>query len=88
MINAHAMIVCGATRAEYSSIGAGALVRNDVPAYALMVAALARRIGWMCECGVRLPDSNTSTCADCGASYQVTGDGIRPFAPTRVESAR
>ena len=87
-IGANATIVCGSTLGEYSFIGAGAVVSKDVPAYALMVGVPARRIGWMCQCGVRLPDSSTSICADCGASYQMTGDGIRPVAPTRVESAR
>ena len=29
--------------------------RSDVPAYALMAGVPARRIGWMCQCGERLP---------------------------------
>ena len=87
-IGANATIVCGATLGEYSFIGAGAVVSKDVPAYALMVGVPARRIGWMCQCGVRLLNSNPSICADCSARYQVTGDGLRPVAPTHVESAR
>ena len=38
----------------YSFVGAGAVVRGDVPDYALVVGVPARRIGWMCQCGVRL----------------------------------
>ena len=36
-IGANATIVCGVTLGEYSFIGAGAVVRSDVPDYALMV---------------------------------------------------
>ena len=87
-IGANATIVCGATLGEYSFIGAGAMVSKDVPAYALIVGVPARRIGWMCQCGLRFPDSSTSVFTDCVVSYRVTGDGISPIAPTRIESAR
>ncbi len=76
-IGANATVVCGATLGEYSFIGAGAVVRGEVPAYALMVGVPARRIGWMCQCGERLPDSGAGTCAACGSSYERAGDGIR-----------
>src|SRR5207247_9341364 len=54
-IGANATIVCGVTLGEYAFIGAGAVVTSDVPAYALMVGVPARRVGWMCQCGERLP---------------------------------
>jgi UDP-2-acetamido-3-amino-2,3-dideoxy-glucuronate N-acetyltransferase len=69
-IGANATIVCGSTLGEYAFIGAGAVVAKDVPAYALMVGVPARRIGWMCQCGERLPDSGTGACASCGATYR------------------
>ena len=53
-IGANATVVCGVTLGEYSFIGAGAVVTGDVPAFALMVGVPARRVGWMCQCGVRL----------------------------------
>ena len=68
-IGANATIVCGATLGEYSFIGAGAVVSKDVPAYALMVGVPARRIGWMCECGERLPGGESPVCAACGTAY-------------------
>jgi UDP-2-acetamido-3-amino-2,3-dideoxy-glucuronate N-acetyltransferase len=77
-IGANATIVCGVTLGEYSFIGAGAVVTTDVPAYALMVGVPARRIGWMCQCGERLPDSGVGRCAACGIEYERSGDGIRP----------
>ena len=74
-IGANATIVCGSTLGEYAFIGAGAVVAKDVPAYALMVGVPARRIGWMCQCGERLPDSGTGTCAACGSTYRANGTG-------------
>ena len=74
-IGANATIVCGSTLGEYAFIGAGAVVARDVPAYALMVGVPAQRIGWMCQCGERLPDSGTATCVACGATYRATGTG-------------
>ena len=81
-IGANATIVCGVTLDEYSFIGAGALIHRDVPAYALMVGVPARRIGWMCQCGERLPDSGVGTCAACGSSYVRDGDRVRRTDPS------
>jgi UDP-2-acetamido-3-amino-2,3-dideoxy-glucuronate N-acetyltransferase len=70
-IGANATIVCGVTLGEYSFIGAGAVVRNDVPAFALMVGVPARQVGWMCQCGVRLQvQDGRASCAACGAAYR------------------
>jgi UDP-2-acetamido-3-amino-2,3-dideoxy-glucuronate N-acetyltransferase len=69
-IGANATIICGVTLGEYSFIGAGAVVRSDVPAYALMVGVPARRVGWMCQCGVRLQlQDGRASCTACGATY-------------------
>jgi UDP-2-acetamido-3-amino-2,3-dideoxy-glucuronate N-acetyltransferase len=76
-IGANATIVCGTTLGEYAFIGAGAVVVADALDYALMVGVPARRIGWMCQCGERLPDSGRGTCAACGSTYEPDGDGIR-----------
>ena len=40
--------------ASTASSGPERWSRGDVPAYALMVGVPARRVGWMCRCGVRL----------------------------------
>jgi UDP-2-acetamido-3-amino-2,3-dideoxy-glucuronate N-acetyltransferase len=79
-IGANATIVCGVTLGEYSFIGAGAVVTADVPPYAMMVGVPARRRGWMCQCGERLPDSGVGTCAACGTRYERAAEEIRPVA--------
>src|SRR5689334_11943080 len=76
-IGANATIVCGVTLGEYSFIGAGAVVTKDVASYALMAGVPARRVGWMCQCGERLPDSGAGTCARCGSVYERSGDVVR-----------
>lgn len=75
-IGANATIVCGITLERYSFIGAGAVVTGDVSGHALMIGVPAKRVGWMCSCGVRLDDD--LACAVCGSSYQETPDGLAP----------
>ncbi len=80
-IGANATIVCGTTLGEYAFVGAGAVVAEDVPAHALVVGVPARRIGWMCRCGVRLGPEVDRTgrgrCSECGLDYrrEEGGDG-------------
>lgn len=67
-IGANASIVCGHILGEYCFIGAGAVVVNDVPAYALMAGVPARRIGWMSKAGVNLGED--LVCPVNGVRYQ------------------
>jgi UDP-2-acetamido-3-amino-2,3-dideoxy-glucuronate N-acetyltransferase len=53
-IGANATIVCGVTLGEYSFIGAGSVVTEDVKPFALIVGVPGRQIGWICQCGERL----------------------------------
>src|SRR6187551_3346737 len=79
---ANATIVCGVTLGEYSFIGAGAVVTSDVPDYALMVGVPARRVGWMCQCGVRLRlEQGRAACTACGATYQESDGLLRQIDP-------
>ena len=61
-VGANATIVCGVTLAEFSFIGAGAVVTRDTLPFSLVVGNPARRMGWACACGERLPvaDSHAS----------------------------
>ncbi len=81
-IGANATIVCGSTLGEYAFIGAGAVVTSDVPAYALMVGVPARRVGWICQCGVRLAlAGGEGVCQACGATYREAGGELAMIAP-------
>jgi UDP-2-acetamido-3-amino-2,3-dideoxy-glucuronate N-acetyltransferase len=76
-IGANATIVCGTTLGEYAFIGAGAVVTRDVADYALVAGVPARRIGWACQCGERLPDGPAPVCASCGATYAEESGSLR-----------
>lgn len=79
-IGANATVVCGHTIGEYAFIGAGAVVTKDVKPYALMVGTPAKRIGWMCQCGERLPDIiDQHTCSTCGQRYDIGGNHCTPL---------
>ena len=80
-LGANCTIVCGNAIGEYAFIGAGAVVTRGVPAYALMVGNPARRIGWMCRCGERLPEGAPEpACGTCGRSYRVAGTALEMAA--------
>ncbi len=53
-LGANCTIICGVTIGSYAFIGAGSVVKCDVPDYALMVGIPARQIGWMSQYGERL----------------------------------
>lgn len=71
-IGANATIVCGATIGRYAFIGAGAVMRGDVPDYALMLGVPAKRKGWMSRHGHRLPapgQDGIMRCPESGWRY-------------------
>jgi UDP-2-acetamido-3-amino-2,3-dideoxy-glucuronate N-acetyltransferase len=83
-IGANATIVCGTTLGEYSFVGAGAVVTRDVAPYALVTGVPARRTGWVCACGEKLPaGQGTLTCTACGASYVLDASGLAPVERPR-----
>ncbi len=91
-IGANATIVCGHTVGQYAFVAAGAVVAHDVPDHALMIGVPARRAGWMCQCGVRLPlaatvVNETCTCEACGAAYAAVGDRVTAVQPAGTAKA-
>lgn len=79
-LGANSTIVCGTTLGRYAFIGAGAVVTKDVPDYALMYGNPARRHGWMCHCGVKLPsrEQGRLICEACGSAYMLEGGVLKP----------
>ncbi|MEM9487997.1 MAG: acyltransferase [Myxococcota bacterium] len=77
-IGANATIVCGVTIGEYAFVGAGALVRTDVPPHAVVVGVPTRQVGWMCACGERIREAAdvTITCPACGRRYHAVRGGL------------
>jgi len=89
-IGANATIVCGVTLGEYSFIGAGSVVTEDVKPYALIVGVPGRQIGWICQCGVRLlaaraqsafgvtegAETQEILCDACATRYRLSDDQL------------
>jgi len=76
-LGANCTVVCGITIGQYAFVGAGAVVLRSVPDYALMVGNPARRIGWMCVCGVRIQfadESGLGVCGECKRRYRKVGE--------------
>ena len=57
-IGAGAVVVAGVEVGRSAMVGAGSVVTRTVPNHALVAGNPARRIGWVCACGMRLVDSN------------------------------
>jgi UDP-2-acetamido-3-amino-2,3-dideoxy-glucuronate N-acetyltransferase len=80
-LGANSTVVCGVTLGRYAFVGAGAVVTKDVPDYALMVGVPAQRIGWMCYCGIRLPEASGAVkCSSCGREYTIENETCRELA--------
>ncbi|MBZ5501203.1 MAG: N-acetyltransferase [Acidobacteriia bacterium] len=92
-LGANSTIVCGVTVGEFAFVGAGAIVTKDVPAHALVVGVPARRVGWVCECGVRLKiEIGVLRCEECEKTYEPHGGTISrisiPVEPLQVPAPR
>lgn len=79
-LGANCTIVCGSTIGAFAFVGAGAVVKGNVPDYALMVGVPARQIGWMSEFGEQIPlplDGHGSyTCPHTQNIYRLEGQNL------------
>ena len=76
-IGANATILCGLTIGQYALVGAGAVVTNDVPAYALTYGNPARVRGWVCQCAEPITfRSGKARCQVCGKNYKKNRSGV------------
>jgi UDP-2-acetamido-3-amino-2,3-dideoxy-glucuronate N-acetyltransferase len=79
-LGANCTIICGVTIGEFAFVGAGAVVKEDVPAYALVVGVPAKQIGWMTEFGEQLSlpleGRGEVICQRTGDRYILQGDSV------------
>ena len=82
-IGANATIICGTTVGHYAFVGAGAVVTQDVPDFALVYGNPGKVNGWMCECGIKIPfspsalhDPRMEKCSSCGKQYEKQGEKV------------
>lgn len=79
-LGANCTIVGGITVGEYAFVGAGAVVIEDVPPFALVVGNPARQIGWMSAFGKKmdlpLKGNGTYSCPYTGDVYSIEGNKV------------
>ena len=63
-IGANATVICGNTIGEYALIGAGAVVKKDVPSFAVMVGVPAKQVGWVSCAGNKLEFNSDNIAVD------------------------
>jgi UDP-2-acetamido-3-amino-2,3-dideoxy-glucuronate N-acetyltransferase len=81
-IGANATIVCGHFIGKYALIGAGSVITEDIPDYALAYGNPAKIHGWACRCGSELTfgSDNLAQCSECGRKYQKWGQNRIEFS--------
>jgi UDP-2-acetamido-3-amino-2,3-dideoxy-glucuronate N-acetyltransferase len=87
-LGANSTIVCGKTVGEFAFVAAGAVVASDVPDYALVAGVPARPIGWVCFCGIRLPETHNPVCTACGKRYEIRDGKCSEAVGTAPPAAR
>jgi UDP-2-acetamido-3-amino-2,3-dideoxy-glucuronate N-acetyltransferase len=79
-LGANCTIICGITIGQYAFIGAGAVVKNDVPDFALIVGVPGRQRGWMSAYGEKLSlplvGESATICPHTGDVYSLSGGSI------------
>ncbi len=80
-LGANCTIVCGVTIGKYSFVGAGAVVINDVPDFALVVGNPSRQIGWVSEAGEKLIFDNDgyAFCSKSNKKYKLLNRKVVEF---------
>ena len=76
-LGANCTVVCGVTVGAHAFVGAGAVVTQDVPPFALVVGVPARQVGWMSRHGDRIPlptdGEGRWDCPHTGDRYRLAG---------------
>ena len=82
-IGANATIVCGHDIGEYAFIGAGAVVLNNIPDFALVVGNPAKQIGWMSKLGHKLTfnPEGIAFCPSSNEKYQLLNNTVSALNP-------
>ncbi|HEY3493456.1 MAG TPA: acyltransferase [Polyangiaceae bacterium] len=76
-IGANATVLPGVELGRYAFVAAGALVRENVPAFALVAGVPARPLGWVSRRGERLTfEAGVACCAESGERYRLTPSGV------------
>jgi UDP-2-acetamido-3-amino-2,3-dideoxy-glucuronate N-acetyltransferase len=86
-LGANSTIVCGVTIGRYAMVGAGSVVKGDIPDHAVVAGVPAERIGWACHCGTTLKfDGQRGICPECLDEYSIQSGSLVKESPPRRET--
>jgi UDP-2-acetamido-3-amino-2,3-dideoxy-glucuronate N-acetyltransferase len=74
-LGANSTIVCGVTIGRWAMVGSGSVVTKDVPDHALVLGNPARRVGWVCSCGLRVDIDEKTGKGSCTCGRSLVKDG-------------
>lgn len=82
---ANCTVVCGHPIGRFAFVAAGSVVSKEVPDFALVMGVPARVVGYMCQCGVRLPlkpgdAARSLSCPECRWNYRWDGKTLAEVA--------
>ena len=84
-LGANCTVVCGVTIGKFTFVGAGAVVRESLADFALVVGNPGRQIGWMSAYGqqldIPLTGNSSAICEHTGDIYRLNGSTV-----TRVDT--
>jgi acetyltransferase-like isoleucine patch superfamily enzyme len=77
-IGRSSIVLSGVTISDGAVVGAGSVVTDDVPPFALMLGIPARQVGWVGKVGVRLIKENGSffRCPISNSRYKLTKEHV------------
>ena len=77
-LGANSTIRCGVRIGRYALVGAGAVVTQDVPAFAMVQGNPCKQVGWVGRGGTRLrfDEEGTATCPSSGFRYLLRGEVV------------
>ena len=86
-VGANATIVCGTTVGKYSLIGAGSVVTQDVPDFALVYGVPAKIRGWVSKNGYKLEFDGNGEALDSsdGSRYRLSGGKVTMISENMEE---
>jgi len=80
-LGANCTIVCGVTIGRYAFVGAGAVVKANVPDFALIVGNPGHQVGWMSRFGERLElpieGDGETVCPHTGDQYRLSAGKLQ-----------
>jgi UDP-2-acetamido-3-amino-2,3-dideoxy-glucuronate N-acetyltransferase len=76
-LGANSTIICGVTIGMYAMVGAGSVVKADIPDYAVVAGVPAEQIGWVCRCGTTLKFvGQRGSCPACREEYSIKAGSL------------